>query len=46
MQHTWDTYGKYVQNLQEEDHSEDIGLDEKIILEWILVGMCGLHFSG
>jgi hypothetical protein len=31
------------------DHSEDTGVDRKIILEWILghsVGKCGLDASG
>jgi hypothetical protein len=25
-----------LENLKEKDHSEDLGIDEKIILQWIL----------
>jgi len=38
-----------LENLKERDHTEDLGVDGKIILEWILgnrVGMCGLGSSG
>jgi hypothetical protein len=41
-----------LENLKGRDHSEDLGVDGKIILEWILgvydwkFGSCGLDLSG
>jgi hypothetical protein len=40
---------KCVQNPKGREHSEDIGIDGRIVLEWILgkrVGKCGLDASG
>jgi hypothetical protein len=37
------------ENLKETVHSEDLGVDKRIILEWILEkqgGRCGLDSSG
>jgi hypothetical protein len=42
-------FGILVGKLKERDHSEDLGVDGKLILEWILgkrCGRCGLHVSG
>jgi hypothetical protein len=39
----------WLENLKERDHLEDLGIDRKKILEWILgksVGGCGLDLSG
>jgi hypothetical protein len=39
----------WLENLKERDYSEDLGVDERIILEWILkirVGRCQLDASG
>jgi hypothetical protein len=39
----------WLENLKGRDHFEVIGVDERIILEWILgnrVGRCGLDASG
>jgi len=39
----------WLENLVGRDHLEDLGVDGKIILEWILghrVLSCGLHASG
>jgi hypothetical protein len=38
-----------LENLKGRDHAEDLGIDGKIILEWILERrgkMCGLNASG
>jgi len=38
-----------LENLNGTDHSEDVGVDVRIILEWILgkwVGRCGLDAAG
>jgi len=32
----WDGWGMYHANLKGRDHSEDLGIDGKTILEWIL----------
>jgi hypothetical protein len=39
----------WLENVEGGDHSEDLGVDGKILLEWILhrnrVGMCGLDLT-
>jgi hypothetical protein len=34
------------ENLKERDHSEDLGIDERIILGWILVKECEKLWTG
>jgi hypothetical protein len=45
MKHTWEKWEMFIkfwsENLKGRDHSEDLGVDERIILEWILGEWCG-----
>jgi len=38
-------YNSWLENLKGRDHSEDLGEDEKIILEWILGNYEGISKS-